>query len=403
MQKNTITELVQIPGFSVTEISFGDRKGQVPEVRIRLTRDKPWYCCSGCGQSYLTYYDGQPYEVRDLPYGKWKKAYLLFDKVRVECPKCGVKTEKLEWLDGWSRLTKRFEEEVARECRLIQSIKDVSKRCYLGWDTVKEIDKKYLDQELNPPDFKGVESIAVDEISLRRHHKYATVISETRRRRVLWVEKDRTEKSLGRFYKRLGKDGCQQIRAVAMDMWEAYEKATRKYCPKAEIVYDQFHIIQNYGKVIDKVRNMELAKANKEQQGVLKGTKYLLLANRASVLGKKRVKLDELLRLNKALSTVYILKDDLKHLWDYSSEGWARKWFAGWYQRASESGITPLIKFADSLKEHLAGILAHCRYWISTSFLEGMNNKIKVIKRIAFGFRDMDYFFLKIRGAFNGE
>ena len=403
MQKNTITELVQIPGFSVTEISFGDRKGQVPEVRIRLTRDKPWYCCSGCGQSYLTYYDGQSYEVRDLPYGKWKKAYLLFDKVRVECPKCGVKTEKLEWLDGWSRLTKRFEEEVARECRLIQSIKDVSKRCYLGWDTVKEIDKKYLDQELNPPDFKGVESIAVDEISLRRHHKYATVISETRRRRVLWVEKDRTEKSLGRFYKRLGKDGCQQIRAVAMDMWEAYEKATRKYCPKAEIVYDQFHIIQNYGKVIDKVRNMELAKANKEQQGVLKGTKYLLLANRASVLGKKRVKLDELLRLNKALSTVYILKDDLKHLWDYSSEGWARKWFAGWYQRASESGITPLIKFADSLKEHLAGILAHCRYWISTSFLEGMNNKIKVIKRIAFGFRDMDYFFLKIRGAFNGE
>lgn len=98
-----------------------------------------------------------------------------------------------------------------------------------------------------------------------------------------------------------------------MDMWEAYEKATRKYCPNAEIVYDQFHIIQNYGKVIDKVRNMELAKANKEQQGVLKGTKYLLLSNRANIRGKRRVKLDELLKLNKALSTVYILKDDLKH------------------------------------------------------------------------------------------
>jgi transposase len=188
-----------------------------------------------------------------------------------------------------------------------------------------------------------------------------------------------------------------------MDMWEAYEKATRKYCPNAEIVYDQFHIIQNYGKVIDKVRNIELARAKKEQQDILKGTKYLLLSNRANVRGKRRVKLDELLRLNKAISTVYILKDDLKHLWDYSYEGWARKWFAGWYQRAQESGITPLIKFADSLKEHLAGILAHCRYGINTSFLEGMNNKIKLIKRIAFGFRDMDYFFLKIRGTFNGE
>jgi transposase len=402
MQKDTITELVQIPGFSVADISFWERKGQTPEVRIRLTRNKPWYCCSGCGQYYLTYYDCWPYEVRDLPYGKWKKSYLVFEKVRVECPKCGVKIEKLDWLEAWSRLTKRFEEEVAQECRLIQSIKDVAKRCHLGWDTVKEIDKKYLERELNPPDFSEVESIAVDEISLRRHHKYATVVSETRRRRVLWVEKDRTEKSLGRFYKQLGKDVCKRIRAVAMDMWEAYEKATRKYCPDAEIVYDQFHIIQNYGKVIDKVRNMELAKAKKEQQGILKGTKYLLLANRANVLGKRRVKLDELLRLNKAISIVYILKDDLKHLWDYSYEGWAKKWFAGWYKRATESGITLLIKFADSLKEHLAGILAHCRYWISTSFLEGMNNKIKVIKRIAFGFRDMDYFFLKIRGAFRG-
>ena len=395
------TELVQIPGFSVEEMSFWERKGQIPEVRIRLTRDKPCYCCAGCGQYYLTYYDCQPYEVRDLPYGKWKKAYLLFEKVRVECPKCGVKIERLEWLEPWARLTKRFEDEVAHECRLIQSIKDVAKRCQLGWDTVKEIDKKYLDKELNPPDFSGVESIAVDEISIKKHHKYATVVSETRRRRVLWVEKDRTEKSLGRFYKVLGKDGCKRIRSVAMDMWEAYEKATRKYCPKAKIVYDQFHIVQNYGKVIDKVRNMELAKANKEQQGVLKGTKYLLLSNRANILGKRRVKLDELLRLNKTISLVYILKDDLKHLWDYAYEGWAKKWFAGWYQRAIESGIVPLIKFAESLKEHLAGILAHCRYWISTSFLEGMNNKIKVIKRISFGFRDMDYFFLKIRGAFN--
>jgi len=401
MQKDEITALVQIPGFSVDEMSFRERKGQIPEVRIRLTRDKPWFCCSGCGQHYLTYYDGGPYEVGDLPYGKWKKAYLLFDKVRVECNRCGVKIEQLEWLPAYARLTKRFEEEVARECRFLQSIRDVAKRCHLGWDAVKEIDKKYLNKELNPPDFKGVEEIAVDEIAIKKHHKYATVISEIKRRRVLWVEKNRDEKSLGRFYKQLGKDGCQEIRAVAMDMWTPYENATRKYCPKARIVYDEFHIIQNYGKIIDKVRNMEFARAKKEEQKVFKGTKYLLLSNRAKVRGNNRVRLDELLKVNQALTTVYLLKDDLKHLWDYTYEGWARKWFAGWYQRAQDSGIKPLIKFAESLKEHLNGILAHCRYWIGTSFLEGMNNKIKVIKRIAFGFRDMEYFFLKIRGAFS--
>lgn len=170
-----------------------------------------------------------------------------------------------------------------------------------------------------------------------------------------------------------------------MDMWPAYESATHKHCPKSEIVYDPFHIIQNYGKMIDKVRNGELAKAHQSQKGILKGTKYLLLSNRANVRGKNRVRLEDLLKVNQSLSIVYILKDDLKHLWDYSYKGWARKWFEDWYNRAKESGITPLMKFADRLKEHLMGILAHCRYPLNTSFLEGMNNKIKVIIPKAFG------------------
>jgi transposase len=299
-------------------------------------------------------------------------------------------------------LTKRFEEEVALECRVIQSIKAIAKRFHLGWDTVKDIDKKYLEKEFNPPDFAEVKCLAVDEIALRKGHKYATVIAEAQRCRVLWVVKGRAEKSLNKFYRLLGKNGCRQIEAVAIDMWPAYESSSRKYCPRAEIIYDQFHIIQNYGKVIDKVRNSEIAMAQESQKGILKGTKYLLLSNRAKVRGKRRVRLDDLLKVNQALSTVYILKDDLKHLWDYRYEGRARKWFEDWYYRAKESNITPLIKFADSLKGHLNGILPHCRYPLNTSFLEGMNNKIKVIKRIAFGFRDMDYFFLKIRGAFRG-
>jgi len=402
MLPDAITRLVQIPGFSVTLVECLEKKGLTPEVRISLARDKPIYCCSGCGQNYWTYYDSQPYQARDLPYGKWKKAWLLFEKVRVNCSKCGVKVEKLDWIDPWARLTKRFEEEVAWECREIQSLKAIAKRLHLGWDTVKDIDKKYLDKELNPPDLSQVKCLAIDEIALRKGHNYATVISEAQRGRVLWVVLGRKEKSLNRFYRLLGKKRCRQIEAVAMDMWPAYEASSRKYCPQSEIVYDQFHIIQNYGKVIDKVRHSELAKTDRSQQGIFTGTKYLLLSNRSKVRGKRRAKLDELLQANQSLSTVYILKDDLKHLWDYRYEKPAREWFEGWYHRAQESGIAPLMKFADSLKEHLPGILAHCRYPLNTSFLEGMNNKIKVIKRIAFGFRDMDYFFLKIRGAFRG-
>jgi transposase len=402
MLLDAITRLVQIPGFSVALVECSERKGFTPEVRISLSRDKPVYCCSGCGQSYFTYYDAQLCRVRDLRYGKWKIAYLLFDKVRVNCSQCGVKIEKLDWLEPWARLTKRFEEEVAIECREIQSIKAIAKRLHLGWDTVKDIDKKYLERELNPPDFSNVRRLAVDEIAIKKGHQYATVIAEAQRGRVLWVVEGRSEKALNKFYRLLGKKRCRQIEAVAMDMWPAFEVSTRKYCPQAKIIYDQFHIVQNYGRMIDKVRNQEIAQAHKSKRGIFKSTKYLLLSNRAKVRGKRRIRLDELLKVNQVLSTVYVLKDDLKHMWDYRYEGLARKWFEDWYRRAQESGIKPLMKFADSMKEHLPGIVAHCHYPLNTSFLEGMNNKIKVIKRIAFGFRDMDYFFLKIRGAFRG-
>lgn len=404
MYKDDVSKLVCIPGFHVTETTFSELGHKVPTVHIYLNRDIPRYCCSGCGQYYFTYYDAHKLQVRDLPYGKWKKSYLVFNKVRVQCSTCGVKIEKMDWLPLWSRLTKRFEEEVARECRLLQSIRDVAKRCHLDWKTVKEIDKAYLAAELNPPDFSGVTCLAVDEFAIKKHHKYGTVISEAGRCRVLWVEKNRTQRTLERFYRRLGKKGCRQIKAVAMDMWEAYQKATRKYCPQADIVYDQFHILHNYSKVINKVRNEEYRKARKETDGtVFKGTKYLLLAKRVNVRGKKRARLDELLKTNQSLSTLYILKEDLSHLWDYRYEKVAQKWFDEWYQKAMSSGIDALQKFAESLANHLDGILSHCRYPINTSFLEGMNNKIKVLKRVAFGFNDEEYFFLKIRGLFMGK
>ncbi len=150
-------------------------------------------------------------------------------------------------------------------------------------DTVKEIDKKFLGKELNPPDFSELKYVAVDEISIKKGHNYATVVADCERSRVLWVVKDRKKESLGEFYKKLGPEGCEKIKAVAMDMHKPYEEATRDYCPQAEIVYDGFHVIQNYGKVIDEVRNLEVKRANEKQQKVLKGTKYLLLSNRENV------------------------------------------------------------------------------------------------------------------------
>jgi len=192
-----------------------------------------------------------------------------------------------------------------------------------------------------------------------------------------------------------------------MDMNSAYIEEVQDQCPGAEIVYDLFHVVAKYGReVIDRVRVDEAnrLRGDKKARKVVKSSRWLLLRNYENIQKEQdRVRLAELLEANQALATVYVLKDDLKHLWDYSHVGYARRFWEQWYCRARDSGIEPLKKFATKLKEYLQGILAHCRWPLHTSVLEGINNKIKVIKRMAYGFRDDGYFFLKIRAAFPGN
>ena len=227
-----------------------------------------------------------------------------------------------------------------------------------------------------------------------------------RRKRVLWVGRGRAREEIRPFFQQLGPEGCQRLRAVVMDMNPAYEEEVRAQCPQAEIVYDLFHVVvAKYGReVIDRVRVDEANRVRQDQQARkgIKGARWLLLRNRETVRPEDRVKLRDLRAANRRLAAVYVLKDDLKHLWRYSSPGAARRFFDDWYRRAARSRLEPLKTFARHLKVKLAGILAHCRYPFHPSLLEGINNKIKVLKRMAFGYRDDAYFFLKIMDAFPG-
>jgi transposase len=272
---------------------------------------------------------------------------------------------------------------------------------------VKAIDYAYLEAQLGPVNLEGVEQIVMDEFAIQKGHRYATVIVEPTTKRVLWVGRGRKREDVRPFFELLGVDGRQRLKAVAMDMNAAYEEEVRLHCPFAEIVYDLFHVVAKYGReVIDRVRVDEANRLrhDKPARAVIKGARWLLLRNRANIPKRQdRIKLDELLAANRKLCTVYVLKDDLKHLWDYQYAGAARHFWDEWYNRAMRSRIDPLKKFARNLKSYSAGILAHCRWPLHTSLLEGINNKIKVIKRMAYGFRDDAYFFLRIRAAFPGS
>jgi transposase len=372
-------------------------------VELSPREDRPGRC-SGCGRRVASVHDVTVRRVRDLPILD-AETLLVLPRRRLRCPRCGPKLEQLSWLAPWGRVTTRLADSVARMCQLM-AVKHVASYFRLGWDRVKGIDKRWLRKSLGPVDLRGVQVIAMDEFAIQKGHRYATVIVDALRKRVLWVGRGRGKADIRPFFELLGAEGCTQIKAVAMDMNAGYLEEVRSQCPQAQIVYDLFHVVARYGhEVIDRVRVDEANRLRHDPKArqVVKGSRWLLLRNRSNIDKREdRIRLQDLLAANKKLAKVYILKDDLKHLWDYHYPGAAMRSWNQWYRRAVRSRIAPLVRFAKNLKAHLQTIIAHCRWRLSTSLLEGINNRIKVIKRIAYGFRDDEYFFLKIRAAFPG-
>lgn len=359
--------------------------------------------CSGCGEGVAAIHDRTLRRIRDLPVFE-DPVELRVPRLRLACPRCGPRLEHLDWLEPHARVTRRLARSVARFCT-VASVRHAAGWHGLDWKTAKAIDFREMERTLGPPDLDGVRMLAMDEFAIQKGHRYATVVVDPERKRVLWVGRGRSRAEVRPFFQLLGPARCAQIKAVAMDMNSAYDLEVRMHCPNAEVVYDLFHVVAKYGReVIDRVRVDEANRLrdDKPARRVVKTSRWLLLRNRENVPADQAVRLKELLAANRALMIAYVLKDDLKQLWAYRSEAWARKAWKSWKRRAMRSGLQPLRHFARCLEPYLSGILAHCRWPLGTNLVEGINNKIKVIKRMAYGFRDDTYFFLKIRAAFPG-
>ena len=400
-------------GFEIVGVRREMLQGAGPQVVIELAAlaSSPRRC-NRCGATTTEVHDTTVRRIRELPILD-AETWLLVTLARVRCAQCGPSTEALPWLDRYARMTKRFAESVARLAQVLP-IKQVAEHFGLSWETVKAIDRAALETRLGPVDLTGVRQIAIDEFAIQKGHRYATSIVDPLTTKVLWVGRGRGREDIRPFFALLGPEGCAQLGAAVMDMSEAYELETRAHCPQAVIVYDLFHIVAKYGReVIDRVRvdqTNRLARARgpndlrtRARRRVIKGTRWLLLRNRENITAPRdRVRLREVLAANRPLWVVYVLKDALKQLWRYRYRAAAQRAWQQWYGWAIRSRIPALVAFARRLKAKLPGILAHCQYPLHTGVLEGMNNKIKVLKRMAYGFRDDAYFFLKIRAAFPG-
>ena len=323
---------------------------------------------------------------------------------RVVCPRCGVRNEQIDWLDGRRHMT------VALRCYVevlvrILPIKHVAELLGLHWHTVKQIDKQRLQREVAEPDRSRLRYLLMDEFALHKGHRYATVVSCAETQQVIWIGEGRSRAAIRPFFTWLG-EACARIEAVGMDMNTAFDLEVQHHCPKAVVVYDLFHVVAKFGReVIDRVRvdQANQLREDRPARQVIKRSRWLLLRNRQNLSEEQALHLDELLAINQPLTTVYLLKSQLKELWYAPSKTIARQRWREWFRLAMESGLKPLITFARRLKLYIEGIIASARFRLQTSVLEGMNNRIKVIKRMAYGYRDTDYFFLKIKAAFPGK
>jgi len=242
--------------------------------------------------------------------------------------------------------------------------------------------------------------LAVDEVAVKKHHHYLTIVLNWETGHVLFVGEGRKYATLKAFFDSLSEEQKDSIQAVSIDTWDPFIKAIRKCCPKAVMVFDQFHMVKAFGKVIDKVRRQEYHQASQEGKVVIKGSKYLLLKNKNHVLPQESPQLHRLLEFNQNLSTVYLLKDFLKELWKGKSLSQVQDTLEAWCAMAYESHIQPVMAFAKMIKNYAYGIYNHCLYPLHTSRLEGINDKIKVMKRKAYGYHELEHFSFIIQDSF---
>ncbi|MES9912562.1 MAG: ISL3 family transposase [Candidatus Sedimenticola sp. 4PFRAG1] len=329
---------------------------------------------------------------------------LRLPRRRIVCPDCGVVTEHLSWLKPYARQTSRLIAHIESLLPLLP-IKHIAELVGLHWHTIKKIDKRRLAREVCEPDWSRVRRLVMDEFALFKGHRYATVVADADTHQVLWVVEGRSRQAIRPFFEQLGSH-CEQIEAVAMDMNTAFDLEVQAHCPNAEVVYDLFHVIAKYGReVIDRVRVDQANQLRHDQSArrKVKRGRWVLLKNRQNLTETQAGYLDELLEANRSLMVVYLLREQLKEMWYCQNAEQARSQWGIWWEQVIESGIKPLQQFARKLKNYLQGIVASAKHPLHTCRLEGMNNKIKLMKRMGYGYRDTEYFFLKIRAAFPGN
>ena len=400
MRGYSITKALSLPQYRVSEI-LSETAGEI-HIEVVTYKHKQ-LVCSGCGQIHDKGRHGTiEIVVEDLRL-LGRRVYLHVVKRRVRCSKdeC-IHVESVEWIKPRARVTNRLAEQVYR---LTAITTNVEAGWYLGMDDEKiyRIDREKLEelavQKLIPP--PAAKNMSVDEVSWLKYHRYLTIVIDTDIKKVIWNAQGRKKEILNRYYEALGPESCEKIESVAMDGARGYIYSTQEYAKKALLVYDKFHVIQKLSKAVDTTRRCELQKAREEKRLDLMEMmgfkqRFILLKNRVNLTERQSEHLKRLCAVNEPIFKAMLLKESFQEIYLQNTEADARRCLEVWLEQARTSGLQAFERLAESFQEKMTFLLNWFRKKISSAISEGFNNKIKRLKRMAYGYRDAGYFLLKI-------
>lgn len=326
-----------------------------------------------------------------LPVGRHRQ-YVVLHGHRQECGDCeGIYREPIDFAPGQRRYLRAFARLVLQLCRVL-TIKAVADMLGVGWDLVKEIHKEHLGKRLKKRKLSKLRWLAVDEFATHRGHVYMTVVLDLESGQIVHLHKGKDTQALLPFLCRLRRR-CPRLQAIALDMSDAYLKALRlAFGRKVDAVHDPYHVVALANRAIDDTRRAMMRKLRKEDKRILKGSRFLLLRGLESLREDSLERLMQLMELNQPLYQAYLLKEDLRQFWNLPDREAGAAFLKAWIAQAEALGNRFFSKLAKTLDNYWEGLLAYFQHRISCGPLEGLNNKIKVLKRRAYGFRDMEYF-----------
>jgi len=337
-------------------------------------------------------------QVQDIPLFGYP-CYIEIELAQVFISKNERRIERCDFVDKGCRFTQRLCQMISGLCRHM-SIQAVSRHLGIRWETIKNIDKVYLEKTLpalEPEKLTDLKYIGVDEVARAKGHDYMTVIYDMVEGHLIGVETGRTSEVFTAFLKRIPTETAEKIEAVAMDMGPAYQKSVKEILPNADIVFDRFHVMKNFSDVIKNQRRIEFRKANQAGRDLLKGCYYLLLKNEDKLTDKQSGKLNNLLSENQNLNILYLMKEQLQALWKNTEVAAMERELEQWCMMADQTNMTYLKKFARSMRKNKNGICSYAKHQLTSARIEAGNVSIGLIRKRARGIQDTEYFKLKIR------